>query len=55
MSGKRENIKEKRMLPDNTVLGENIRQKRLEKNISQEYLAEQLNISRHGPVIIGLN
>ena len=46
MSGKSENKKEKRMLPDNAVLGENIRQKRLEKNISQEYLAEQLNISR---------
>ena len=37
---------EKEVIPDNAALGKNIRKKRLEKNISQEYLAEKLDISR---------
>jgi len=34
---------------------ENLKQVRKEKNLSQEELAEILEVSRHGPVIIGLN
>ncbi len=45
MCGVNENRIEKKSMLD-TVLGENIRQKRLEKNISQEELAEKLDISR---------
>lgn len=36
-------------------LGEEIRRAREEKHLSQEDLAEQLGVSRHGGVIIGLN
>lgn len=36
----------KNALQNHAVLGENIRQKRQEKHISQEYLAEMLDISR---------
>ncbi len=34
---------------------ENLRILRKEKDYSQEYLAEKLGVTRHGPVIIGLN
>ena len=36
-------------------LGERIYRLRTEKNLSQGDLAERLEVSRHGPVIIGLN
>lgn len=36
-------------------LGEKIREERKKAGLSQEQLAENLNVSRHGPVIIGLN
>ena len=34
---------------------EKIVELRKQKGLSQEELAEQLGVSRHGPVIIGLN
>lgn len=34
---------------------ENLKLIRKEKGITQEDLAEMLQVSRHGPVIIGLN
>ena len=34
---------------------ENLKMIRKERNITQEQLAEILDVSRHGPVIIGLN
>lgn len=37
------------------VLGENLQYYRKRKNMTQEQLAEQLEVSRHGGVIIGLN
>ena len=37
-------------------LGKNLQYlRRLSKDMTQEVLAERLNVSRHGPVIIGLN
>ena len=36
-------------------LGCRIRKYRMEMNLSQEELAEKVYVSRHGPVIIGLN
>ena len=36
-------------------LGEKIREQRKQAGLSQEQLAVKLNVSRHGPVIIGLN
>jgi len=36
-------------------LGERIYELRTKQNMSQGDLAETLNVSRHGPVIIGLN
>ena len=36
----------KRTKASNEILGKNIRKKRIEQNISQEYLAEILDISR---------
>lgn len=36
-------------------LGENLQFLRKKENITQEQLAERLEVSRHGPVIIGLN
>ena len=36
-------------------LGKKIYQLRRLSGMTQEQLAEKLNISRHGPVIIGLN
>ncbi len=36
-------------------LGKKIYQLRKLSGMTQEQLAEKLNISRHGPVIIGLN
>lgn len=36
-------------------LGENIAKFRKEKGLSQEKVAEYMGVSRHGPVIIGLN
>ena len=38
--------KSKNALVNHAALGDNIRKKRSEKNISQEYLAEMLDISR---------
>ena len=35
--------------------GENLKEIRNKRNITQEQLAEILSVSRHGPVIIGLN
>ena len=37
------------------TFGERLYELRKNKNISQEELAELLDVSRHGPVIIGLN
>lgn len=34
---------------------ENLKEIRSKRNITQEQLAESLSVSRHGPVIIGLN
>lgn len=39
----------------NISLGEKIRDYRKKAGLSQEQLAEKLNVSRHGGVIIGLN
>lgn len=36
-------------------LGKQIKNCRQEANLSQEELAERVYVSRHGPVIIGLN
>ena len=36
-------------------LGKNIQYLRKQKKITQEKLAEIMSVSRHGPVIIGLN
>ena len=36
-------------------LGNKIRAFRLKAGLTQEKLAEELNVSFHGPVIIGLN
>lgn len=36
-------------------LGNQIKRYRNEGNLSQEALAEKVYVSRHGPVIIGLN
>ena len=35
--------------------GENIQFYRKRENMTQEQLADKLEVSRHGPVIIGLN
>ena len=35
--------------------GENLKNVRKQRGITQEELAETLCVSRHGPVIIGLN
>lgn len=35
--------------------GEQLRRAREEKGMTQQSLAEQLYVTRHGPVIIGLN
>ena len=37
------------------TLGDNIQYLRKVNDITQEELAERLSVSRHGPVIIGLN
>ena len=37
------------------TFGERLYELRNKKNLSQEELAEVLDVSRHGPVIIGLN
>lgn len=36
-------------------LGNNLYQARKKKGLSQEEVAEKLGVTRHGPVIIGLN
>ena len=36
-------------------IGKNIKRFRAEKGMTQEQLAERLHVTRHGPVIIGLN
>ncbi len=36
-------------------LGKQIKKYRTEANLSQEELADKVFVSRHGPVIIGLN
>ncbi len=36
-------------------LGKQIKKYRAEANLSQEELADKIFVSRHGPVIIGLN
>ena len=36
-------------------LGTNISYLRKQKKITQEQFAEKMNVTRHGPVIIGLN
>ena len=36
-------------------LGKQIKKYRSEMNLSQDELAEKVFVSRHGPVIIGLN
>lgn len=35
--------------------GDKLKQYRLNEGLSQEQLAEKIGVSRHGPVIIGLN
>lgn len=35
--------------------GDKLKQYRLKEGLSQEQLAEKIGVSRHGPVIIGLN
>lgn len=37
------------------TVGEKITKLRKEQNLTQEQFAEILKVSRHGPVIIGLN
>lgn len=35
--------------------GDRLKQIRMNQGLSQEQLAEKIGVSRHGPVIIGLN
>lgn len=36
-------------------VGKNIKKLRRDTGMTQDQLAERLNVTRHGPVIIGLN
>lgn len=38
-----------------TLIGERLAELRINHNMTQEEFAERLDVSRHGPVIIGLN
>lgn len=36
-------------------IGKKLKNARLQSGMTQENIAEKINVSRHGPVIIGLN